>query len=286
MINYSNSVIISPAGYWLNTINPYNPLNLPGLTIRVKMNAGADAPTVSRASVTPVAGQADVYDICTEIPGGRQTNWIDLTRGNLDLIEILGANVWNSNYTACASLEYAFQSTTNLSKVALFDTSSISNMYYTFAGCPNLTSIPLFDTSSVTNMQGMFHACTHLTTVPLFDTSNVTNMQEMFQACLALETVPLFDTSKVTNMECMFFDCTHLTTVPLFNTSMVTDMSQMFYNCYRVESGALALYQQASSQTNPPTDHTLTFDNCGRDTDTGLAELRSIPQSWGGLQGK
>jgi len=63
-------------------------------------------------------------------------------------------------------------------------------------------------------------------------------------------------------------------------------MSQMFYWCTKVEGGALALYEQASTQANPPTDHTLTFDHCGWNTVIGLVELGYIPQSWGGLQGK
>jgi len=60
-------------------------------------------------------------------------------------------------------------------------------------------------------------------------------------------------------------------------------MSFMFRNCYAVESGALALYRQASTQANPPTYHTNTFKDCGKDTVTGAAELASIPASWGGL---
>jgi hypothetical protein len=59
-------------------------------------------------------------------------------------------------------------------------------------------------------------------------------------------------------------------------------MSGMFDSCYKVQSGALALYQQASTQATPPTDHTGTFTNCGRDTVTGAAELAQIPQDWGG----
>jgi hypothetical protein len=54
----------------------------------------------------------------------------------------------------------------------------------------------------------------------------------------------------------------------------------MFYNCYKVESGAYALYQQASTQTTPPSSHSNTFRNCGRDTTTGAAELAQIPSDW------
>jgi surface protein len=88
------------------------------------------------------------------------------------------------------------------------------------------------------------------------------------------------NTSNVTNMDYMFFYCTELTSIPLFDTRNVTTMAGMFYNCRKVESGALALYQQASSQTNPPTNHNGTFYNCGIDTVTGAAELEQIPWGW------
>lgn len=38
--------------------------------------------------------------------------------------------------------------------------------------------------------------------------------------------------------------------------------------------------QQASTQANPPANHSYTFTNCGRDTPTGAAELAQIPSGW------
>ena len=114
------------------------------------------------------------------------------------------------------------------------------------------------------------------------NTSGVTNMSYMFRDCASLTTAPLFDTSSVTNMSRMFVNCTSLTTAPLFDTSSVTNMSQMFEGCTNVETGALALYQQASTQATPPSNHDRTFRNCGRNTVTGAAELAQIPSSWGG----
>jgi len=57
-------------------------------------------------------------------------------------------------------------------------------------------------------------------------------------------------------------------------------MDSMFKGCTGVESGALALYQQASSQDIPPTYHYQTFYNCGSNTTTGAAELAQIPSDW------
>ena len=135
---------------------------------------------------------------------------------------------------------------------------------------------------SGTSLNGMFVSSTNVVEVLGANTSNVTNMESMFSRCSSLSTVPLFDTSRVTNMGSMFYNCSKLTTVPLFDTSSVTDMSWMFGGCTYVQSGALALYQQASTQTNPPSSHNSTFSNCGRDTTTGAAELAQIPSSWGG----
>ena len=112
------------------------------------------------------------------------------------------------------------------------------------------------------------------------NTIGITSMSNMFSGCFAMTTVPLFDTSKVTDMSHMFDACSSLTAVPLFDTSNVTDMREMFANCYAVETGALALYQQASTQANPPTNHSGTFRLCGRDTQTGAAELAQIPSDW------
>jgi len=231
-------------------VDPYNPLNLPPNTIRVRTSDG-NAPTKSNGTsygtATLVTGTSDVYDVYKS-----GTSFDSLLLYSTNVVEVLGAN-----------------------------TTGITDMTNMFSNCSNLTSIALFDTSSVTRMGSMFNTCSSLTSVPLFDTSKVTNMNSMFVSCSSLTSVPLFDTSKVTNMYQMFQGCTHLTTVPLFNTSKVTNMSYAFRYCYKVESGALALYQQASSQTNVPT-HTYTFIYCGRDTVSGAAELAQIPTSWGG----
>ena len=144
----------------------------------------------------------------------------------------------------------------------------------------NVVEVLGANTSNVTDMTGMFNRCRNLTTVPLFDTSSVTNMTGMFLACRNLTTVPLFDTSNVTDMTSMFEGCSNLTTVPLFDTSSVISMNRMFRNCYSVESGALALYQQASTQANPPANHDSTFMQCGSNTQTGAAELAQIPSDW------
>lgn len=169
----------------------------------------------------------------------------------------------------------------SLVSVPLFNTSNVTSMRNMLSSCRSLSSVPLFDTAKVTDMSGMLEGC-GIRSVPLFNTSSVTNMSDMFYFCRNLETVPIFDTSNVTNMGSMFKYCENLLYVPLLDTSSVIYMSQMFNNCWRVQGGALALYQQASSQANPPSTYDLCFHSCGQYTATGAAELAQIPSSWGG----
>lgn len=114
-----------------------------------------------------------------------------------------------------------------------------------------------------------------------FNATGITNFYASFDEYRNLSSVCLFDTSTVTDMSSMFSN-TSLTTIPLFNTSSVTNIRSCFSGCKNVQSGALALYQQASTQTTPPSLHEACFKNCGSATQTGAAELAQIPSSWGG----
>ena len=128
----------------------------------------------------------------------------------------------------------------------------------------------------------LFITSTDLIAILGFNATGITNFSNAFPSYTNLISVCLFDTSAVTNMSTMFEDCRHLTSIPLFNTSSVTNMRNCFHSCFDVQSGALALYQQASTQTTPPSQYDGCFNNCGIDTVTGAAELAQIPSSWGG----
>ena len=116
------------------------------------------------------------------------------------------------------------------------------------------------------------------------DTSFVSNIRSIFQNCTGLTHVEPFDTQNVTTMYWAFANCSNLRDVPLLNTAKATTMFQAFRNCALVTSGTLALYNQASTQTTPPSVTTECFNNCGSGTETGAAELAQIPQSWGGTK--
>ena len=133
---------------------------------------------------------------------------------------------------------------------------------------------------SGTDFIATLYGATNVIEVLGANTTGITRMRSLLYECTALTSVALFNTSSVTDMMYMFFNCSSLTSIPLFNTSSVTMMDAAFYECRKVESGALALYQQVSSQANPPSTHTYVFYNCGIDTTTGAAELAQIPSDW------
>ena len=246
----------------------YNPLNLPAKTIRCKFTSGY-TPTMG-TSQTLVDSDNNVWDIGFDTGNG-------LFSSNTNLLQVLGANT-----SSVTDMNSMFYGCTSLTSLPLFDTSSVTNTGSMFRSCTNLKSVPLFDTSSVLTMGNMFRSCTNLKSVPLFDTSAAETTSYMFHTCTSLDSVPLFDTSSVTNMSGMLYKCSSLTSVPLFDTSSVTNISNAFNGCKAVTVGALALYQQASTQTTPPTEYSNAFTDCGANTTTGAAELAQIPESWGG----
>ena len=181
-------------------IDPYNPLNLPQGTIRVRTNDGQPPKYLNYKgydSATLVSGTTDVYDVFKS-----GDSFGAILDHSYNLVEILGGNTYN-----------------------------VTNITYMFYYCPSLSSVSLFDTRNVTAMEEAFHDCSSLSSVPLFDTRNVINM------------------------------------------------NRKFLRCVNVQSGALALYQQASSQATIPS-HSYTFAHCGVDTETGSAELAQIPSDW------
>ena len=133
---------------------------------------------------------------------------------------------------------------------------------------------------SGTNFYDLLYGSNNVIEVLGADTNGVTDMQSMFEECNSLVSVTSFDTSNVTTMSKMFYYCSSLTSIPLFDTSKVQSMSYMFNNCVKVQSGALAFYQHASTHSPDLYSHLATFRNCGSYTQTGSAELAQIPDDW------
>ena len=253
--------------------DPYNPLGLPPNTFRVRTNDGLAPNGKNYAeydTATLVEGTTDIYDVYKS-----GNDFSRLLRDSTNLIEVIGANT-----NGITSIDSMFLYCSALSSIPLFDTTSVTSFQGTFNGCKSLTSVPAYDTSKVTIMRLSFKDCSSLSSIPWFDTSKVTNMEMMLSNCSNISSVPLYDTSNVVYMNGILENCTSLTSLPLFDTSKVTHIDVAFNYCVNVQSGALALYQQASTQTNPPSYHYYTFSYCGKDTQTGSAELAQIPSDW------
>lgn len=256
-------------GHSLYIRDPYNPYDLPDYTLRLKYENGK-SPSISKGTSTRVSTSPNIWDVTYEDP-----NWDSWLANNFHLTDVLGGNTTN-----VTSMTKLFENDRVLTSVNIFDTSNVKDMSYMYFLVRNLTSVPVYDTSNATTMDCMFYYCSALTAIPQFNTNNVISVRYTFGNCSALKSIPLFDTSNVITMEDMCYGCSSLTSIPLFNTNKVTNMIEAFEGCGNVKSGALALYQQASTQATPPRYHSSTFRGCGINTQTGSAELAQIPSDW------
>lgn len=248
---YLGSVKVYPSG------PNYNPLNLPAKTMRVVY---IDNYTPSfRTGVTgvQVSSSPNVWDITYPY------------------------TIWNNGVLRLNNEYGGYGGKDKVLQVLGANTQGVTSMESLFEQCTNLTTVALFDTTAVTNMQQMFSACTALTSVPEFDTSAVTNMVNMFTDCQSLASCPTYNTHLVTRFDQMFYNCSALTAVPLFDVTSATNVSYMFYFCRAVESGSLALYNVLSAKTwENQNAYYNCFDSCGSNTTSGAAELAQIPSSW------
>lgn len=250
----------------------YNPLDLPPYTLRLQYNLGVTPSFEYGGSGVQVSSNPNIWDFTYQ-----NSDWTMCILGHDDLIAVLGGNT--SGVTKMYNLFYWCTSLTN---VNVFDTSNVIAMGGMFEKCP-FTSVPLFPTQSCYAFESVFRDCKNLVTVPLFDTQNAIYFGCMFEGCTGLQYIPLFNSSKGQSFQCMFEGCTSLREVPLLDTSSCTgNIYQMFDGCINVSSGALAMYNQVSTQSPVPNRHAYMFRNCGSNTTTGAAELAQIPTSWGG----
>lgn len=185
--------------------------------------------------------------------------------------------------SSAIDMEYMCSGCISLNTISLFETNKVENMSYMFSGCIALSSVPAMDTRSLTQANHMFDGCSSLSSIYLMNLQSVVYASGMFKNCISLTTVPLFDLRHVVDAGEMF-SRSGLTTLPLFRTYNMDNVGYMFNSCTNVESGALALYQQMSSQAIPPTYHQNCFLNCGLHTTSGAEELAQIPTAWGGLK--
>lgn len=256
----------------------YNPLNLPAYTIRVvTANTSLDSTMNQRGATAVNRGKYQSTDYRVFDVTRNNSNWSSLFAGasTCKIIKVLGANT-----AGVTNMNNLFYYNMDLNEVALFDTSSVTDMTEMFKYCSNsLRTVPLFDTHNVTTMKGMFEAVSgggQLRTCPNFDTSKVTNMEAMFRRQKQLQSFPNFDTSKVVNFGEMFASCSSITgAIHIYTLHQVSggiDLGGMFYNCSSLSS-VKPFYNYASRFTI--SDHVATFTGC-----TGASDYYSVPEDW------
>ena len=145
------------------------------------------------------------------------------------------------------NLFYDCSSLTDMTGLAGWDVSNVTDMSFMFSYCSSLTDLTAlkgWNVSNVTDMHIMFGGCsdlTDLTGLKDWNVSSVTDMGSMFYDCSSLTNLtPLanWNVSNVTNMESMFSGCsslTDLTAIKNWNVSNVMEMRDMFYYCSSIQ---------------------------------------------------
>lgn len=247
-LKYGNSVLSKSGSNILvgSPYDPYNPLELPPYTIRCKFSSGT-VPTEGTQR-TLVDSTNNIWDILYPV-----NDWTYLFDNDNTLLEIIGAN-----------------------------TALVTRFTNCFYKCENLRTVSLFDTRNSATLYGIFRYCSAIEALPLFSLDAGPDMSYAFEGDTSLSNLPYFNLENVSNITSMCNGCTGLTSIPLFDTHNIAIMNYAFRGCTNVQTGALALYQQASTQTTPPSYYRDAFKNCGSGTTSGAAELAQIPASWGG----
>ena len=172
-----------------------------------------------------------------------------------------------ANTIKCESLDYLFykfDSLSDISALAGWDTSSVKGIDNAFYGAKSLSDISAlasWNTSSLTDMSHAFDG-TAITDVGAlrterhdegnyvsWDVSNVTDMQSLFSSAGSLSDISAlasWDTSKVKNMGQMFYGAKSLSDISAltsWNTSKNTNMSSMFSGTAITDVNALEAKQ-------------------------------------------
>ena len=158
-----------------STIEPYNPLDLPNNTFRIKLVENTQPAAGVYKSKVQVSVNPNIWDVTVGVRP-------DFTSDYTKLLEVIGANA-----SGCTNMSNSFSGCTALTAVSLFDISNASAIYAMFKGCLALTTVPLYPISNtVTSTQNMFSGCTSLSNVPLFNLSHVQDCSRMFYNCYSV----------------------------------------------------------------------------------------------------
>ena len=161
-----------------------------------------------------------------------------------NLSDLSGLADWNTSHvTDLSSLFQGCYSLTDLDGLQTWNTSRVTDMHYMLNSCYQLKSLKgleNWNTSNVTNMYYMLNYCTNLSDIQALANWNMVNIKDMsyffaYNYSLSdLRPLSNWNVSNVTNMSAMFHACWSLTTLnglENWDTSNVIDMSSMFEYC-------------------------------------------------------
>ena len=181
------------------------------------------------------------------------SNMMTLCTDMKNLTDISGLANWNtSKMTNVIAMFMNCTKLTNLSPLSNWDTSNVTDMYHMFGCCKSLTDLsPLgnWNTSNVTMIGNIFCYCSNLTNISGLKNWNTNKMQNIggaFYGCKNLTDISSlanWDTSNVTNIGQTFYGCKNLTEIsPLahWNTGNVTNMDWVFRGCSITDISPLA----------------------------------------------
>lgn len=163
--------------------DPYNPLDLPDKTIRLKLSNRHAAPSLRFTDYTLIDAENGIWDCYVNSDNWNYRLYWDDGIGDY-VEEILGANT--TSITSMKAMSFANRA---LSAVAIFDTSNVTNMRQMFNRCTSLPIIPELNTSKVTDISYMFLDCYSLTsnaTDFITSHSHIANHHGCFANCSSM----------------------------------------------------------------------------------------------------
>lgn len=230
---------------------------------------------IKNTTKTPEAAGAQ-QSVELQSEGAKVVAYIDPTAIDTILV-YTDANKVYLNSDASNIFHDGFFALTDISALANWDTSKVTDMSYLLAGTKitNTDALSGWDTSKVTNMTSLFagdEKLSDITGLKEWDTSNVTNMQDTFYRC-GFEDISVlsnWSVDNVTNMCATFRACSNITNVKAlagWHTDNVTTMVQLFCECSKLSD----ISGLREWETGAVTDMSSLFDNCGSLTSaTGL----------------
>jgi hypothetical protein len=168
------------------------------------------------------------------------------------------------------------------SALMFVDVKSLDQCFNLCTGLEKLQIVTAPDASyTLFNLGALCRDCSSLVDLNLtyLDTSHVTDFSDLCSGCSSLHYAPKIDTTSGQYFLRAFHEC-DLYEVPQYYMPVAIDVERMFSINHNVTTGALSLYNQIKDNVGIRGQEC--FEECGDNTDTGLADLAQIPYSWGG----